>query len=133
MDDKDGSEELPLEPEPAPGRVSSAGATTAPAGAPLPRTTRFGEGAEGAGLRRERGMDEPRGGGNFFARTGQFFRDVRTEMRRVSWPTATEVKNTTIITIVAVIFFAIYLFVVDQAIVQLGRFGLWLLSLLRLA
>jgi preprotein translocase SecE subunit len=35
-------------------------------------------------------------------------------MRRVSWPTANEVKNTTIITLIAVIFFAIYLFAVDR-------------------
>jgi preprotein translocase subunit SecE len=43
-------------------------------------------------------------------------RDIRAEMRRVSWPTANEVKNTTSITLIAVIFFAIYLFVVDQAL-----------------
>ena len=45
---------------------------------------------------------------------GQFLRDVRAEMKRVSWPTLKEVKNTTIITLVAVIFFAIYLFLVDR-------------------
>jgi preprotein translocase SecE subunit len=35
-------------------------------------------------------------------------------MRRVSWPTANEVKNTTIITLIAVVFFALYLFGVDR-------------------
>ena len=50
----------------------------------------------------------------FFARTGQFIRDTRAEMRRVSWPTANEVKNTTIITLIAVIFFALYLFGIDR-------------------
>ena len=50
----------------------------------------------------------------FFARTGQFVRDTRGEMRRVSWPTATEVMNTTKITLVAVVFFALYLFGVDR-------------------
>ena len=50
----------------------------------------------------------------FLARTGQFIRDTRGEMRRVSWPTATEVKNTTIITLVAVVFFALYLFGIDR-------------------
>ncbi|SRR5712691_6496307 len=53
-------------------------------------------------------------GGSFFARTAQFLRDTRAEMRRVSWPTANEVKNTTIITLIAVVFFAIYLFGVDR-------------------
>jgi len=50
----------------------------------------------------------------FGARTGQFVRDTRAEMRRVSWPTANEVKNTTIITLVAVVFFALYLFGIDR-------------------
>ena len=50
----------------------------------------------------------------FFARTGQFVRDTRAEMRRVTWPSATEVKNTTIITLVAVVFFALYLFGIDR-------------------
>jgi preprotein translocase SecE subunit len=35
-------------------------------------------------------------------------------MRRVSWPSAKEVQNTTIITLIAVIFFALYLFGVDR-------------------
>ena len=50
----------------------------------------------------------------FFARTGQFVRDTRAEMRRVSWPTANDVMNTTKITLVAVVFFALYLFGVDR-------------------
>src|SRR5262245_58136548 len=51
---------------------------------------------------------------SFFGRIGQFLRDVRAEMKRVSWPTLNEVKNTTIITLVAVVFFAVYLFAVDR-------------------
>ena len=127
MADKDDSDELPL-PEAPPGRVSS---SDVPPGVPAPRTARFGEGAEGKAVRRERGLDGPRAG--FFTRTGQFLRDVRAEMKRVSWPSLKEVKNTTIITVVAVIFFAVYLWGVDHAIVQLGRFGGWLLSLIGLA
>jgi preprotein translocase subunit SecE len=50
----------------------------------------------------------------FFDRLSQFLRDTRAEMRRVSWPTAVMVKNTTIITLVAVVFFAAYLFAVDR-------------------
>ena len=41
-------------------------------------------------------------------------RDVRAELGRTSWPTALQVRNTTIITIVAVAFFAAYLFAVDR-------------------
>lgn len=71
------------------------------------------------------------GKANFIERAGQFLHDVRTEMKRVSWPTTTEVKNTTIITLIAVIFFAFYLFVIDKGIAlfitQLERFVEWLL------
>ena len=127
MADKDDSDELPLQPEPPLERISS---SDVPPGAPAPRAARFGEGVEGKGVRRERGLDGPRAG--FFTRTGQFLRDTRAEMKRVSWPNAREVKNTTIITVVAVIFFAVYLWGVDHAVVQLGRFGGWLLSLIGL-
>ena len=69
-----------------------------------------------------------------FGRIGHFFRDVRTEMTRVTWPTATEVRNTTIITVIAVAFFALYLFLVDHLIVDvIGRFGYWLLAKIGLA
>ncbi len=77
-----------------------------------PRTARFGEGQEGRAARRERGVSGQRVGR--VGRLVQFLRDVRAEMKRVSWPTANEVKNTTIITLIAVIFFAVYLFLVDR-------------------
>ncbi len=69
---------------------------------------RFGEGAEGKAARRERGLSGHRS--RSIGRMVQFLRDVRAEMKRVSWPTLNEVKNTTIITLIAVIFFAVYLF-----------------------
>ncbi len=65
-------------------------------------------------VRRERKSASRPHAGGFFSRTMQFLRDTRAEMRRVSWPTANEVKNTTIITLIAVIFFALYLFGVDR-------------------
>jgi preprotein translocase SecE subunit len=40
-------------------------------------------------------------------------------MRRVTWPSLKEVQNTTIITVIAVIFFAVYLFLADQALSRL--------------
>ncbi|MEJ7712853.1 MAG: preprotein translocase subunit SecE [Pyrinomonadaceae bacterium] len=114
--------------EPPPNRSSS---SDVPAGdLPAPRMARFGEGQEGGGARRERGENGPRDG--FFTRIGQFLHDVRIEMRRVSWPSATQVKNTTIITLIAVIFFAIYLYTVDKVFVfllgQLESLVNWLLG-----
>jgi preprotein translocase subunit SecE len=111
--ERDDSADLPL-PESA-GRASS---DEVP-GAPAPRAARFGEGPEGRGARRERAPVMGARSPGFFERTAQFLRDVRAEMRRVSWPSANEVKNTTIITIIAVIFFAVYLFLVDQGLARL--------------
>ncbi len=95
---------------------------------PAPRAARFGEGVESKGARRERGLSGRRVGP--MGRMSQFLRDVRAEMKRVSWPTVKEVKNTTIITLVAVIFFAIYLFLVDRVwaylLIGLNRLLLWM-------
>jgi len=82
-----------------------------------PRTARFGEDPEGRAARRERGqVAAPQSSPGRF---GQFLHDVRAEMKRVSWPGLKEVQNTTIITLIAVIFFAVYLFAVDQALSRL--------------
>jgi len=81
-----------------------------------PRTARFGEGPEGKAARRERGHSGPQAGPG---RLVQFLHDVRAEMKRVSWPTPLHVKNTTIITLIAVVFFAVYLFLVDQGLSRL--------------
>jgi len=85
-------------------------APAAPGGEP-PKKVKRGTLPPGGGGRGGRGRTTTPG---FFARTAQFLRDTRAEMRRVSWPTANEVKNTTIITLIAVIFFALYLFGVDR-------------------
>jgi preprotein translocase subunit SecE len=49
----------------------------------------------------------------WLANVRQFWREVAREMRQVSWPTRTEVVNTTIIVVIAVFFFAFYLFAAD--------------------
>ena len=96
------------EPEDLPG-PPAAGTT----GGAAPRMARYGEGGEGRPARRERGLSErPRD--NFFERVGSFWRDVRAELKRVTWPTLKEVQHTTVITVIAVIFFAIYLWGVDR-------------------
>jgi preprotein translocase subunit SecE len=126
MSERDDDDDV-LEPQPEaePRRMSSADAPET--GTPAPRAARFGEGPEGKPARRERGVQGARAG--FFTRASQFIHDVRVEMKRVSWPSLNEVKNTTIITIVAVIFFAVYLFAVDWGIVLLGQLFKWLFGL----
>ena len=99
-----------LEPTPPPGRT---GSSDVEAGSgPSPRAARFGEGPEGRAARRERGVKGAREG--FFGRIVTFEHDVRSEMRRVTWPSLKDVQNTTIITIIAVAFFATYLWLIDR-------------------
>ncbi len=50
-----------------------------------------------------------------------FWHEVKLEMKKVSWPTRTEVVNTTIIVVIAIFFFAFYLFLADLAFTYLIR------------
>jgi preprotein translocase subunit SecE len=43
----------------------------------------------------------------------QFWHDVKAEMKKVSWPVRNEVVNTTIIVVIAIFFFAAYLYAAD--------------------
>jgi preprotein translocase subunit SecE len=95
---------------------------------PQAGTGRIGDRLEEKPARRERALAGPQA--SSAGRMTQFLRDVRAEMKRVSWPTANEVKNTTIITLVAVIFFAVYLFLVDRIwsflLIQLNQLLNWM-------
>ena len=98
--------------DPEEGRADSAEREVVSPEAAAPRMARFGEGPEGKPARRERGVAGPREG--FFGRTAKFVHDIRAELGRVAWPTALQVRNTTVITVVAVLFFAVYLYAVDR-------------------
>lgn len=43
----------------------------------------------------------------------QFQHEVMLEMKKVSWPSRTEVVNTTVIVVIAIFFFSVYLFLAD--------------------
>ena len=63
---------------------------------------------------------------SWIAAVRQFWREVALEMKKVSWPTRTEVINTTIITIVVVFFFAAFLWVSDTGLSYLIHGVEWL-------
>jgi preprotein translocase subunit SecE len=46
----------------------------------------------------------------------QFYRDVKLEMKKVSWPTRQEVYSTTFVVLIAVFFFGFFLWGVDVLI-----------------
>ncbi|MBN8210769.1 preprotein translocase subunit SecE [Bacillus sp. NTK071] len=54
-------------------------------------------------------------------RSGKFFRNVASEMKRVSWPTRKELTRYTIVTVTTVIFIAVFFALVDQGISSLIR------------
>ena len=54
----------------------------------------------------------------YLGRIGQFYQEVKLEMRKTTWPTRTEVWSTTVVVIIAVIFFGFYLFGVDWLVTK---------------
>ncbi len=59
---------------------------------------------------------------------GEFIRKTREELDKTTFPSSDDVRNTTIIVIVNVIFFALYLFLVDQAWVYILDGLTWLIN-----
>ncbi|HVP91602.1 MAG TPA: preprotein translocase subunit SecE [Terriglobales bacterium] len=49
----------------------------------------------------------------WYKRFGNFLRDVRSELKKVTWPSRPEVTSTTVVVIAATIFFGFYLFLMD--------------------
>ena len=58
----------------------------------------------------------------WWQRTGEFFSEVRNEMKRVTWPSQREVYATTVVVILTSVFFGVYLFGVD---LLFGRAAEW--------
>ncbi len=54
--------------------------------------------------------------GSRFEQIKQFYRDVKTEMKKVSWPTRQEVYSTTLVVLIAVFFFGFFLWGIDVLI-----------------
>ena len=46
---------------------------------------------------------------------GEFIKQTRAELDRTTFPSSEDVKNTTVIVVISVLFFAVYLFLIDQA------------------
>jgi preprotein translocase subunit SecE len=47
-----------------------------------------------------------------------FYGDVKTELKKVTWPSKKEVYGTTIVVVATVVFFGFYLFLVDIVLKQ---------------
>jgi preprotein translocase subunit SecE len=49
----------------------------------------------------------------WYKRFWAFLKDARAELRKVTWPSRSEIVNTTLVVIVAVLFFGFFLFFMD--------------------
>jgi preprotein translocase subunit SecE len=54
---------------------------------------------------------------NWLTKAKEFLSEVRTEMRKVSFPTKDEVVGTTVVVVVTSVIFAAFLFVADRLII----------------
>ena len=65
--------------------------------------------------------------GSWPERTKAFLGEVRSETRRVSWPTFTQIRATTIVVLITVFFFGVYFGILDwvfnNVVRRLLRFG----------
>jgi preprotein translocase SecE subunit len=68
------------------------------------------------------GEEQKKGG------VGDFIEKTRAELDKTSFPASHDVKNTTIIVVVSVLFFALYLFLVDRAWVYIIDAFTWLIN-----
>ena len=51
---------------------------------------------------------------NVFARLADYLKGVRTELKRVTWPTRKEVLNSCVIVVVTLVFFSLFTTLVDS-------------------
>ena len=72
---------------------------------------------------RRGGGDQGEGGGpfkmpklSFGTRIREFYHAVKLEMTKTTWPTRTEVWSTTVVVVLAIIFFGFYLWGVDRLV-----------------
>jgi preprotein translocase subunit SecE len=56
---------------------------------------------------------------SFGGRLSEFYQNIKLELRKTTWPTRNEVWSTTVVVLIAVVFFGFYLWGVDS-IVTIG-------------
>jgi preprotein translocase SecE subunit len=59
---------------------------------------------------------------------GEFVRKTREELDKTTFPSSDDVRNTTLVVLVSVVFFAVYLFLVDRGWVYVVEGLTWLIN-----
>ncbi len=57
--------------------------------------------------------------GDRFRRMRQFLHEVRVELRHVTWPSRSDVRATTVVVIITVAFFGLFLFLIDSGLARI--------------
>ncbi len=60
-------------------------------------------------------------GGSFFERATQFLREVKTELKKVTWPSRRQTMQSTGVVLILVIIVAVFLGMVDMVLARLVR------------
>ena len=55
--------------------------------------------------------------------TRDYFQDIRSEMKRVTWPSRKQVESTTVVVILSVFLFAAYFAVIDKILQETVQRG----------
>lgn len=78
--------------------------------------------------RRDADEEDEKQGGNIVTRTvnglGEYFQGVRSELRKVAWPTTEDTRRLSIIVLITLIITSIALGAISLAFTELFRFGL---------
>ena len=59
---------------------------------------------------------------------GEFVRKTRAELDKTTFPSSNDVKGTTVIVVISVLFFAAYLYLVDRAWIYILQALTWLVN-----
>ena len=51
--------------------------------------------------------------GNIFRRIGRFFKDVKSELKKVTWPTKNQAVKNTVVVFVFLIIIGLFVFLID--------------------
>lgn len=70
---------------------------------------RRGSGDDGGGPSKLRKL-------SLLGRIGEFYQAVKLEMRKTTWPTRTDVWSTTVVVLIAIVFFGFYLWGIDMIV-----------------
>ena len=81
------------------------------------RAKKAGNGASAAAAKKDNGKDVKQGKPTLLGRFVNWCKSVKVEMQRVVWPTRKELLNASLIVIGAIVFFGVYIAIIDNIVV----------------